>query len=204
MSDAYYSKFAVKFTGSSCFNVAETSALFRSVLYVARRFFATQGEIYDDGQVREFLLWLLNPSTSELYKYNYQFRAVYWYAVTFAKSVYNSSDSVNPLKSLLYAAHHHYSLSTYLGLDFYDCLKLRFDFVSWNDYQNMIQYFHNLENDKLFAYENYASMSSYTGTYDFNILKTRSIFQYQVQKADRKSTRLNSSHSAKSRMPSSA
>ena len=35
MSDAYYSKFAVKFTGPSCFNVAETSALFRSVVYVA-------------------------------------------------------------------------------------------------------------------------------------------------------------------------
>ena len=41
-----------------------------------------------------------------------------------------------------------------------------------------------LENDKLFAYENYASMSPFTGTYDFNILKTRSIFQYQVQKAN--------------------
>ena len=48
----------------------------------------------------------------------------------------------------------------------------------------MVQYFHNLENDKLFAYENYASMSSYTGTYDFNILKVRSLFQHQVQKAN--------------------
>ena len=37
MSGAYYSQFAVKFTGSSCFNVAETSALFRSVVYVAPR-----------------------------------------------------------------------------------------------------------------------------------------------------------------------
>ena len=52
------------------------------------------------------------------------------------------------------------------------------------DYQNMIQYFQALEDDKLFAYENYASMSPYTGTYDFNILKTRSIFQYQVQQAN--------------------
>ena len=49
MPDAYYSQFAVKFTGSSCFNVAETSTLFRSVVYVARRFFSSQGEIYDDG-----------------------------------------------------------------------------------------------------------------------------------------------------------
>ena len=71
MSDAYYSQFAVKFTGSSCFNVAETSTLFRSVVYVARRFFSTKGEIYDDGQVREFLMWLLKPSTSVLYKYDY-------------------------------------------------------------------------------------------------------------------------------------
>ena len=37
MSDAYYAQFAVKFTGSSCFNVAETSSLFRSVLFVTRR-----------------------------------------------------------------------------------------------------------------------------------------------------------------------
>ena len=82
MSDAYYSQFAVRFTGSSCFNVAETSALFRSVVYVARRFFANKGEIYDDAQVREFLIWLLKPSTTELYKYSYQFRAVHWYAVS--------------------------------------------------------------------------------------------------------------------------
>ena len=57
MSDAYYAQFAVKFTGSTCFNVEETSTLFRSVVYVARRFFATKGEIYDEGFVREFLLW---------------------------------------------------------------------------------------------------------------------------------------------------
>lgn len=184
MSDAYYSQFAIRFTGSSSFTCEQTSSLFRSVVYVARCFFATKGEIYDDGQVREFLLWLLKPSTSELYKYNYQFRAVHWYAITIAKPIYNSSDSVNPLKSLLYAAHHHYSLSSYLGLDFYECLKLRFDFIAWKDYQNMVQYFQNLEDDKLFAYENYASMSKFTGTYDFNSLKTRSIFQYQVQKAN--------------------
>ena len=110
---------------------------------------------------------MLKPSVSELYKHIYQFRAVYWYAITFAKPIYNSTGSVNPLKSLLYAAHHHYSLSSYLELDFYECLKLRFDFQSWNEYQNMVQYFQNLENDKLFAYENYASMSPFTGTYDF-------------------------------------
>ena len=109
---------------------------------------------------------------------------MYWYAVHIAKPTYNDSGSVNPLKSLLYAAYHHYSLSSYLGLDFYNCLKLRFDFLSWRDYQNMVQYFQNLENDRLFAYENYACMSPFTGTYDFNILKTRSIFQYQVQKAN--------------------
>ena len=109
------------------------------MVFVARRFFASQGEIFDDGSVREFLLWLLKPSTALLYKHIYQFRAVHWYAVTIAKPIYNSTDSVNPLKSLLYAAHHHYSLSSYLGLDFYKCLKLRFDFVSWKDYQNMVQ-----------------------------------------------------------------
>ena len=184
MSDAYYSQFAVRFTGSSVFNVDQTSSLFRSVVYVARRFFCSQGEIYDDSSVREFLIWLLKPSVSLLYKNIYQFRAVHWYAVNFAKPIYNSSDSVNPLKSLLYAAFHHYSLSSYLGLDFYKCLRLRFDFIAWKDYQTIVQYFQALENDKLLAYENDASMSPVTGTYDFNILRTRSIFQYQVQKAN--------------------
>ena len=130
------------------------------------------------------MLWILDPDTSLLYKNIYQFRAIRRYVEEFTKPIYNSSGSINSLKSLLYAAHHHYSLSSYLGLDFYTCLKLRFDFVSWKDYQNLIQYFQNLENDKLFAYENYASMSSFTGTYDFNILKTRSIFQYQIQEAN--------------------
>ena len=184
MSDAYYTQLSFRFTGASSLNVDETASLFRSVLYVSRRFFASSGEIYDDASVREFLLWLLDPSVSQLYNHVYQFRAVYWYAVNIAKPRYNDSGSVNPLKSLLYAAYHHYTLSSYLGLDFYSCLKLRFDFLSWRDYQNMVQYFQLLENDKLFAYENYASMSPFTGTYDFNILKTRSIFQYQVQKAN--------------------
>lgn len=61
---------------------------------------------------------------------------------------------------------------------------MRFDFISWIDYQRLFQYFQNLENDKLFAYENYASMSRYTGTYDFNVLMARSLFQHQVQKAN--------------------
>lgn len=130
------------------------------------------------------MLWILDPDTSLLYKNIYQFRAVRRYVEEFTKPIYNSSGSINSLKSLLYAVHHHYSLSSYLGLDSYTCLKLRFDFVAWKDYQNMIQYFQALENDKLFAYENYVSMSPFTGTYDFDILKTRSIFQHQVQKAN--------------------
>lgn len=184
MSDAYYSQLSVRFTGSSRFDVNETSSLFRSVVFCARRFFGSPGEIYNDAFVREFMLWLLDPATSLLYKYIYQFRAVHWYAETFAKPIYNSSGSVNPLKSLLYAAHHHYSLSSYLGMDPYTCLKTRFDFVAWKDYQCMIQYFQALEDDQLFAYENYASMSPFTGTYDFDVLKTRSLFQYQVQQAN--------------------
>lgn len=184
MSDAYYSQLSVRFTGSSLFNVDETTSLFRSVVYVSRRFFARPGEIYDDASVREFLLWLLDSSVSQIYKHVYHYRAIHWYAVNIAKPIYNSTGSINSLKSLLYAAHHHFSLSSYLGLDISSCLKLRFDFTSWRDYQIMVQYFQNLENDKLFAYENYASMSSFTGTYDFNVLKTRSIFQYQVQKAN--------------------
>lgn len=184
MSSAYYSQLSVRFTGSSFFNVDATCSLFRSVLYCSRRFFCSSGEIYNDASVREFMLWVLDPDTSLLYKNIYQFRAVRRYVEEFAKPIYNSTGSINPLKSLLYASHHHYSLSSYLGLDFYTCLKLRFDFVSWKDYQNLIQYFQNLEDDKLFAYENYSSMSSFTGTYDFNVLKTRSIFQYQVQQAN--------------------
>lgn len=184
MSATYHSQLSVRFTGSSFYDLGATCSLFRSVLYCSRRFFCSSGEIYNDASVREFMLWVLDPDTSVLYEHIYQYRAVRLYAETFAKPIYNSSGSVNPLKSLLYAAHHHYSLSSFLGLDLYTCLKLRFDFMAWKDYQNMIQYFRALESDKLFAYENYASMSPFTGTYDFNVLKTRSIFQYQVQKAN--------------------
>ena len=62
------------------------------------------------------MLWILDPDTSVLYKHVYQYRAVLRYVEVFAKPIYNSSGSVNPLKSLLYAAHHHYSLSSFLGL----------------------------------------------------------------------------------------
>jgi len=184
MSSAYYSQLSVRFTGSSFYDVDATCSLFRSVLFCARRFFGSSGEIYNEAFVREFMLWVLDPHTSLLYKNIYQFRAIRRYVEEFVKPIYNSSGSINSLKSLLYAAHHHYSLSSYLGVDFYTCLKLRFDFVSWKDYQNLIQYFQALEDDKLFSYENYSSFSPFTGTYDFNVLKTRSIFQHQVQEAN--------------------
>ena len=101
MSDAYYSQLSFRFTGAPLFDVNQTASLFRSVVYVSRRFFACSGEIFNDASVREFLLWLLDPSVSQLYKHFYQFRAVYWYAVHIAKPTYNDSGSVNPLKSLL-------------------------------------------------------------------------------------------------------
>ena len=86
MSDAYYSQLSVRFTGSPSLTCDQTSTLFRSVVFVARRFFSSSGEIFDDGSVREFLLWLLKPSTAQLYKHIYQFRAVHWYAVTIAST----------------------------------------------------------------------------------------------------------------------
>ena len=165
MSSAYYSQLSVRFTGSSFYNVDATCSLFHSVLYCSRRFFCSSGEIFNDASVREFMLWILDPDTSLLYKNVYQFRAVRRYVKEFAKPICNSSGSINSLKSLLYAAHHHYSLSSYLGLDFYSCLKLRFDFVSWKDYQNLVEYFQHLEDDKLFAYENCASISPFIVTW---------------------------------------
>ena len=56
MSDSYYSQLSVRFTCSSSFTCEQTSTLFRSVVFVARRFFTSPGEIYDDGSVREFVL----------------------------------------------------------------------------------------------------------------------------------------------------
>ena len=47
MSDAYYSQFAVRFTGSPWFNAAETSTLFRSVVYVIILLFLYYGMMID-------------------------------------------------------------------------------------------------------------------------------------------------------------
>ena len=77
--------------------------------------------------------------------------------------------------------------------------KIKFVIASGNQYFRLYQKFLQISNEMYFIGEN----GSYIAK-GVKLIATNTLKKEQVQAVDRKSTRLNSSHSRKSRMPSSA
>ena len=106
-------------------------------------------------------------------------RCLQSYCFDIVHPAYIRDNTLNPLYSLFYAARKLYKLSSLFEMHPLTYLSRVFDFVSWLNYQSLIHHFELLETDWNFAYEYYSCISKDTGTYDLNILRTRSLFQRQ-------------------------
>ena len=172
-----YAQFAVRFTSSAAFDCEQTYSLFRSATKYARLFFADKGGIYDDSEVRAFMLFILG--NYDRYKRDYLFKPLYYYVYSVVKPIYNKEASVHSLKSLLYAAFKHYSLANILGLSSWVLLNKRFRLMSYLNYKKLVQHFTLLETDYNFAYQYYSVIDPLTGTYDLKRLFMSELFRRQ-------------------------
>lgn len=176
VSSALVSRLLPRYTGYDPKDVDSTYKTLSCAYTVLQ---AADLNIYDDSQLYDFLLFAVNNNFDGVSRLDYALRCLQSYCNDIARPAYIRDLTLNPLYSLFYAARKLYRLSSLYEMHPLTYLNRVFDFVSWLNYQSLIKQFELLETDYNFAYEYYSCLSKDTGTYDLNVLFTRSLFQRQ-------------------------
>ena len=176
VSSALVSRLLPRFTG---YDVKDLNATYETLSCAYTVLQSTDLNIYDDSQLYHFQLYLINNKFDGISRLDVALRRLQFYCLDIAHPAYLRDNTLNPLYSLFYAARKFYRLSSLFDMHPFTLLSRVFDFVSWLNYQSLVHHFELLETDWNFAYEYYSCISKHTGTYDLNILRTRSLFQRQ-------------------------
>lgn len=176
VSSALVSRLLPRFTG---YDVKDVNSTYKTLSCAYTVLQSTGLNIYDESQIYDFLLYLTNNNFDGLSRLNVALRCLQSYCLDIARPAYIRDNTLNPLYSLFYAARKLYRLSSLFELHPLTYLNRVSDFVSWLNYQSLVRHFELLETDWNFAYEYYSCISKDTGTYDLNVLRTRSLFQRQ-------------------------
>lgn len=176
VSSALVSRLLPRFTGYDIKDVNSTYEYLSSAFTVLQ---SSDLNIYDDSQLYAFELFLINTDFDGFSRLDVALRCLQSYCRDIARPAYIRDSTLNPIYSLFYAARKLYKLSSLFEMHPLTYLSRVFDFVSWLNYQSLIRHFELLETDCDFAYEYYSCISKYTGIYDLNVLRTRSLFQRQ-------------------------
>ena len=176
VSSALVSRLLPRFTG---YDVKDVNSTYETLSCAFTVLQSTSLDIYDDFQLHEFQLFLLNNHFDGLSRLNVALRRLQSYCFDIAHPAYVRTNTLNPLYSLFYAARKLYKLSSLFGMHPFTYLSRVFSYVSWLNYQSLVHHFELLETDWNFAYEYYSCISEASGTYDLDILRTRSLFQRQ-------------------------
>lgn len=176
-----YALFSIRFTGSSCFSLQQSSALLRAANYYLCKI-NPNVNIYDDYDVY-CALFDLSMSRSVLSSSSSHFvvtalRTLIHYVDDICLPLYYQKSTVNPLKSLFYASRKIYKITAFLGIsciDSYLCL-LR-DFNSYRDYLNLSEQYTMLENDSNYAYQYYSAIDYNLGTFNITRLKGLQLYR---------------------------
>jgi hypothetical protein len=145
---------------------------------------ATDLNIYNDCELHDFLFYLIKNKFTGISRLSVALRSLQTYCLDVAYPAYCRDNTLNPLYSLFYASKKLYRFSRLFHFHPYAYLRRIYEFVSWLNYQSLVNHFQLLETDCNFAYEYYFSISPHTGVYDLNILQTRSLFQLQQIRAN--------------------
>lgn len=140
---------------------------------------ATDLNIYNDCELYDFLFYVLKNKFVGMSRLDVALRMLQSYCLQVAYPAYCRDNTLHPLYSLFYASRKLYRLSSLFHIHPFTYLGRIFDYVSWLNYQSLVNHFKLLEMDNTFAYEYYSSLSQSSGVYDLNVLQTRSLFQRQ-------------------------
>lgn len=176
VSSALVSRLLPRYTG---YDVKDINSTYETLSCAYTVLQSSGLNIYDDSQLYDFQLYLLNYNFDGFSRLDVALRRLQSYCLEIAHPAFIRENTLNPLYSLFYAARKLYKLSSLFEMHPLTYLRRVLDFVSWLNYQSLVHHFELLETDCNFAYEYYSCISKNTGTYDLNILFTRSLFQRQ-------------------------
>ena len=178
---ALYSLFAIRFTGSTCYSLQQTSALLRAANYYLHKI--NPGiNIYDDQDIHNSLFDLsrshcINGSQDPHYVIT-ALRILIQYVDDVCMPLYLQKSTVNPLKSLFYASRKIYKITNLLGLSSIDSyLSLLNDFNAYRDYLNLTKQFSLLQDDSNYSFQYYSAMDSNLGTFNITRLKGLQLYR---------------------------
>lgn len=140
---------------------------------------ASDLNIYNDCELHDFLFFLVKNKFTGISRLDSALRVLQSYVFDVALPSYLRDNTLNPLYSLFYASKKCYRFSALFNFHPLTYIRAVFDFVSWLNYQSLVNQFNMLEIDYNFAYEYYSCISPYSGVYNLDILHTRSLFQRQ-------------------------
>lgn len=180
VSSALVSRLLPRFTG---YDVKDVNSTYETLSCAFTVLQSADLNIYDDSQLYEFEQFLINTNIHGFSRLDVALRCLQSYCRDIAHPAYIRDNTLNPIFSLFYAARKLYKLSSLFEMHPLTYLSRVFDYVSWLNYQSLCRHFELLETDWNFAYEYYSSISEFTGIYDLNVLRTRSLFQRQQMDA---------------------
>ena len=94
------------------------------------------------------------------------------------------NNSVNPLKSLFYAAKKLYKISTFLGVHPYTYLHISVRLLNYIEYTRFVDFLSFLEINDYTSYQYYSSFNTYLGVLDFDKYYTTPLFRSYVAEAN--------------------
>lgn len=176
-----YSRFHIGFS----FDGLQTLTSKYTLLCRAKHFLErTQINVFDDKEVYDAFRWL-SRSRDCFTSIDYAiYRPLCDYVNTYCIKVYEDKRSVNPLKSVFYAAIKLYKIANSLSLQSWSYLKLVDDFEKWYDYQNLITHLKMLEDNPVLSYQYYSTFDNVLGIPDFDKYKSTSYFINQQSLAN--------------------
>lgn len=176
VSSALVSRLLPRYTG---YDIKDVNSTYKSLSCAHTVLQAIDLNIYDDSQLYDFLLFTINNKFDGFSRLDVAMRCLQSYCLEIVFPAYKREHTLNSLYSLFYAARRFYKLSSLFEMHPLTYLSRVFDYVSWLNYQSLLHHFELLETDCNFAYEYYSCISMDIGTYDLNVLRTRSLFQRQ-------------------------
>lgn len=185
-----YDRFSLRFSLSSSANYVAMFELLRSTRHALEKVRETDGkplDIYDDEKVYKFFTSVTSEAVNSDSIYAFRSdplcKAFINYVCSVVSPKYHVANTINSLKSLLYATRKLYKVSNLLDIHPLDYCYLLSELRSYLTYQRLLRNYQLLELDANYAYQYYSSFGP-DGTFDFDILKYKPLFISQVNQAN--------------------
>lgn len=183
---ASYSRFHIGYSCDGIQGTKDTYSLLRSAKCFIDK---TDLNIYDEEDIYRAFVYLhglfsCEDGLSPCFPDRIAFMPLLQYIEDYQVETFRTKATLNPLKSVFYAAKKLYTCSNFLGLEPWEYLRLVRKFENWLDMLNLNTHLKLLEDNPTLSYQYYMSFDEIYGIPDISKYRTYSYFQNQMSLAN--------------------